>query len=112
VLRDHAVSIHDAGTAVQHEEEGIVRLTGEHVDLLRKAVDRHFPFEIDSIAVHFVILTEYLEYHEHKNQSEELALLWVLGLAGQLCWSVEGSWFNSFVYDKISNDPSIAAWMV
>lgn len=39
-------------------------------------------------------------------------LIWVLGIAGQLCWSVEGSWFNNFVYEKIAPDPSIVAWMV
>jgi len=40
------------------------------------------------------------------------ALIWILGIAGQLCWSVEGSWFNNFVYAKIAPDPSIVAWMV
>src|SRR5690606_36359901 len=31
---------------------------------------------------------------------------------GQICWNIENSWFNTFVYDKIAKDPSIIAWMV
>lgn len=33
-------------------------------------------------------------------------------MAGQICWNVENSWFNTFVYAKIAPDPSIIAWMV
>jgi len=40
------------------------------------------------------------------------ALIWVLGMAGQICWNIENSWFNTFVYRKIAPDPSIVAWMV
>ena len=40
------------------------------------------------------------------------ALIWILGLAGQLCWSVENQWFNTFVYAKIAADPWIVSWMV
>ncbi|MDF2487142.1 MAG: transporter, partial [Herbinix sp.] len=39
-------------------------------------------------------------------------LIWVLGLAGQLCWNVENAWFNNFVYDKIAPNPTIISWMV
>jgi len=39
-------------------------------------------------------------------------LIWVLGLAGQLCWNVENAWFSTFVYNKIAPDPSIISWMV
>mgnify|MGYP000041241076 FL=1 len=39
-------------------------------------------------------------------------LIWVLGMAGQICWNIENSWFNNFVYDKIAPNPSIVAWMV
>ena len=38
-------------------------------------------------------------------------LIWVLGLAGQLCWNIENQWFNTFVYAKIGPYPSIIAWM-
>ncbi|HIW33932.1 MAG TPA: MFS transporter [Candidatus Paenibacillus intestinavium] len=38
--------------------------------------------------------------------------IWVFGLVGQLCWNIENSWFNTFVYDKIAKDPSIISWMV
>ena len=31
-------------------------------------------------------------------------LIWVLGLAGQLCWNVENAWFSTFVYNKIAPD--------
>ncbi len=40
------------------------------------------------------------------------ALIWVLGMTGQICWNIENSWFNTFVYRKIAPDPSIVAWMV
>ena len=38
-------------------------------------------------------------------------IIWLVGLAGQLCWNVENQWFNTFVYKKIAPDPSIIAWM-
>lgn len=38
--------------------------------------------------------------------------VWTLGMAGQLCWNLENVWFNTFVYDKISPNPSIITWMV
>ena len=40
------------------------------------------------------------------------ALIWILGMAGQICWNIENSWFNNFVYDRIAPDPSIVSWMV
>lgn len=39
-------------------------------------------------------------------------LIWVLGMTGQICWNIENSWFNTFVYNKIAADPAIVAWMV
>ncbi|MHA2287787.1 MAG: MFS transporter [Promethearchaeota archaeon] len=35
-----------------------------------------------------------------------------LGTAGQIAWSVENSWFNTFLYDRITTDPAPVAWMV
>ncbi len=40
------------------------------------------------------------------------ALVWGLGIAGQLCWNMENQWFNTFVYAKIAKDPTIISWMV
>jgi len=40
-----------------------------------------------------------------------LAILWV-GTAGQIAWAVENSWFNTFVYDRITTSPRPIAWMV
>ena len=40
------------------------------------------------------------------------ALVWGLGIAGQLCWNIENQWFNTFVYEKIAKDPVIISWMV
>lgn len=40
------------------------------------------------------------------------ALVWGLGIAGQLCWNMENQWFNTFVYAKIAKDSSIITWMV
>ncbi len=39
-------------------------------------------------------------------------LIWLLGMAGQICWNVENSWFNAFVYAKIAPSPYIVSWMV
>ena len=47
-----------------------------------------------------------------KISKKNWALIWVLGLAGQLCWNVENSWFSTFVYNKVAPDPSIISWMV
>lgn len=44
--------------------------------------------------------------------ARNLTLIWVLGMAGQICWNLENQWFNTFVYAKIAGDPSIIAWMV
>ncbi len=40
------------------------------------------------------------------------ALIWILGMAGQLCWNVENAWFNTFVYAKIAPNPVIVSWMI
>lgn len=39
-------------------------------------------------------------------------IIWVAGLAGQLCWNIENQWFNTFLYEKIIPDPDIIFWMV
>ncbi len=39
-------------------------------------------------------------------------VIWIAGLAGQLVWNIENSWFNTFVYEKIAPNPSIITWMV
>ncbi|MBN2504278.1 MAG: MFS transporter [Bacilli bacterium] len=39
-------------------------------------------------------------------------LIWIVGMAGQIAWNIENSWFNSFVYEKIGYRPEIIAWMV
>lgn len=39
------------------------------------------------------------------------AIIWIVGLVGQLCWNVENQWFNTFVYAKISPDAAIISWM-
>ncbi len=38
-------------------------------------------------------------------------LIWVLGLAGQLCWNIENQWFNTFVYAKVGPYSYIISWM-
>ena len=39
-------------------------------------------------------------------------LIWGLGLTAQICWNIENQWFNTFVYAKISKDPSIITGML
>ena len=53
---------------------------------------------------------------EKKNVAEKIGrrewiLIWVVGLAGQLCWNVENQWFNTFIYEKIGPYPEIISWM-
>ena len=47
-----------------------------------------------------------------KMSGKNWTLIWILGMAGQLCWNVENSWFNTFVYAKIAPNPAIITWMV
>lgn len=47
-----------------------------------------------------------------KISGKNWALIWILGMAGQLCWNVENSWFNTFVYAKIAPNPVIISLMV
>jgi MFS family permease len=47
-----------------------------------------------------------------KISKKNWVLIWVLGMAGQLCWNVENAWFSSFVYAKIAPSPEIISWMV
>ena len=46
-----------------------------------------------------------------KISSRNLILIWVLGMAGQLCWNVENQWFNTFIYAKIGPYPWIISSM-
>ena len=39
-------------------------------------------------------------------------LVLILGVAGQIAWAVENTWFNTFVFDTITPDPQPIAWMV
>ena len=47
-----------------------------------------------------------------RNKVSFWMLIWLLGLAGQLCWNMENQWFNTFVYAKIAKDPTIISWML
>lgn len=40
------------------------------------------------------------------------AAIWIIGIAGQLCWNVENQIFNAFVYKKIAPDTDIVSLMV
>lgn len=48
----------------------------------------------------------------NKISTRNWVIIWVAGLAGQLCWNIENQWFNTFVYAKIAPNPSIITWMV
>jgi len=49
---------------------------------------------------------------KHRSGFQMWLLVWGLGLAGQICWNMENSWFNTFVYAKIGKDPSIITGML
>ena len=58
-----------------------------------------------------------LEIHRNeKGQRVLTAKEWffvvVVGLAGQLIWCVENTWYPNFIYAKIAPDASIISWMV
>jgi MFS family permease len=44
--------------------------------------------------------------------SLNVLLILILGIAGQVAWVVENSWFNTFVFDEITPNPWSVAWMV
>ncbi len=55
----------------------------------------------------------------HRNQQgkriltgKEWLFVVIVGLAGQLIWCVENTWYPNFVYTKIAPDASIISWMV
>ncbi|MFA6866517.1 MAG: MFS transporter [Clostridia bacterium] len=50
--------------------------------------------------------------NENKISTKNWVIIWIAGLAGQLCWNIENQWFNTFVYAKIAPNPSIISWMV
>lgn len=39
-------------------------------------------------------------------------IIWTIGLIGQIGWNIEGTWFNTFVYEKIDKTPSIITPML
>lgn len=39
-------------------------------------------------------------------------IIWTLGLIGQIGWNVSGTWFNTFVYEKVDKSPSILTPML
>lgn len=48
----------------------------------------------------------------NKISGKNWIIIWIAGLAGQLCWNIENQWFNTFVYAKVAPNPSIITWMV
>lgn len=46
-----------------------------------------------------------------KISAKNWMLIWIVGLAGQLCWNVENQWFNTFIYAKIGPYVWIISWM-
>ena len=55
--------------------------------------------------------TEEVRSARRKISPRNWLIIWIVGITGQLCWSVENSWFNTFVYDKIGPYPWIITWM-
>lgn len=53
-----------------------------------------------------------IQNKSNKISGKNWIIIWIAGLAGQLCWNIENQWFNDFVYDKIAPNPDIISWMV
>lgn len=53
-----------------------------------------------------------MKKQKHGLSGRNLMLIWVLGMAGQICWNVENQWFNTFIYAEIAPNSEIVNWMV
>ncbi|MBQ5412910.1 MAG: MFS transporter [Oscillospiraceae bacterium] len=58
-----------------------------------------------------------LEIHRNEKglrvlTAKEWFFVVVVGLAGQLVWCVENTWYPNYIYSKIAPDPNIISWMV
>lgn len=49
---------------------------------------------------------------ERISDMKKWIIIWTLGLIGQIGWNIEGSWFNTFVYDKVDKTPSVLTPML
>jgi MFS family permease len=50
--------------------------------------------------------------HVKKLGGRTTLVLFILGISGQIAWAVENTWFNTFVYEKLTPNPGPIAWMV
>ncbi len=50
-------------------------------------------------------------YNDHMNRKSWFALI-IIGLSGQIAWTIENMYFNTFMYHTITSDPSYIAAMV
>ena len=57
-------------------------------------------------------ITNEKNYEISKIGRRNVAIMILLGIAGQIAWAVENSWFNTFVFDELTPDPRAIAWMV
>jgi MFS family permease len=57
-----------------------------------------------------------MSIHVEKDEKRPRKFPWfslvILAATGQIAWAVENTWFNTFVFDKITKDPRPIAWMV
>ena len=44
--------------------------------------------------------------------TRNISIIYILGIAGNIAWAIENSWFNTFVYDELTTNPRPVAWMV
>jgi MFS family permease len=55
---------------------------------------------------------------QHRIGWKNWLMVWVIGMAGQIAWNVENTWFNEFIYHIFPNQDyeafmaSVVAWMV
>ncbi len=49
---------------------------------------------------------------ERISDMKKWIIIWTLGLIGQIGWNIEGTWFNTFVYEKVDKTPSILTPML
>lgn len=53
-----------------------------------------------------------LDKKKRVSNMKKWIIVWTIGLIGQVGWNIEGTWFNTFVYEKIDKTPSIITPML
>ncbi|MHA1585640.1 MAG: MFS transporter, partial [Promethearchaeota archaeon] len=62
--------------------------------------------------LHSETLQNEKKFEVTKLGAQNVLVLLMLSISGQIAWAVENSWFNKFVYNELTPNPGPIAWMV